>query len=259
MASASPCATDDDIGNVLLIPAAFFIVPSVITTVLRLWARRNSLGLDDWTILIAALLTIVLNTLSIVGVKHGKGRHVCALDDESIAAIGRYSWVNQIILFWALFFIKISVCLLVLRVKSTAVLRWASGLITALMFTSTIVACAGLLAECKPVSAYWNRSSGECRAPTFRIYSIWVQAGMSVVLVKTQIVVQADILPAISVLTDLVCSLLPFPILWSLQLSPRKKIAVGVLMALGAMWVLLLHMCIIEIANSFTVHSSLPF
>lgn len=252
MASPSPCATDDDIGNVLLIPAAFFIVPSVTTTALRLWARRNSLGLDDWTILIAALLTIVLNTLSIVGVKHGKGRHVCALDDESIAAIGRYSWVNQIILFWALFFIKISVCLLVLRVKSTASLRWASGLITALMITSTIVACAALLAECKPVSAYWNRSSGECRAPTFRIYSIWVQAGMSVVLVKTQIVVQADILPAISVLTDLVCSLLPFPILWSLQLSPRKKIAVGALMALGAMWVLLLDTCIIETANFFS-------
>lgn len=84
MTSPSPCATDKDIGNVLLIPAAVFIVPSVLTTILRLWARRNSLGTDDWTILIASILTIVLNALSIVGVKHGKGRHVCALDDESM-------------------------------------------------------------------------------------------------------------------------------------------------------------------------------
>lgn len=184
MASPSPCATDDNIGNVLLIPAALFIVPSVITTALRLWARRSSPGSDDWTILVAAILTIILNALSIVGVRHGKGRHVCALDDESIAAIGRYSWINQIILFWALFFVKISVCLLVLRVKSTALLRWTSGIVTALMITSTIVACAALLSECKPVSTYWNRSSGKCRAPTFRIYSIWVQAGKSVVLVE---------------------------------------------------------------------------
>jgi hypothetical protein len=235
MAFPSPCATDDDIGNVLLIPAALFIVPSVTTTALRLWARRNFLGSDDWTILVASILTIVLNALSIVGVKHGKGRHVCALDDESIAKIGRYSWINQIILFWALFFVKISVCLLVLRVKSTAILRWASGIVTALMITSTIVACAALLAECRPVSAYWNRSSGKCRAPTFRIYSIWMQAGACFVLVRKQNVVETDIRPAISVFTDLVCSLLPFPILWSLQLSPRKKIAVGVLMALGAM------------------------
>jgi hypothetical protein len=235
MASSLPCATDDNIGNILLIPAAFFIVPSAITTALRLWARRKSLGSDDWTILVAAILTIVLNALSIVGVKHGKGRHVCALDDESISEIGRYSLINQIILFWALFFIKISVCLLVLRVKSTAILRWASGIITALMITSTIVACAALLAECKPVSAYWDRGSGTCRAPTFRIYSIWVQAGTFVLWKKTWTVHGADILPAVSVFTDLVCSLLPFPILWSLQLSPRKKIAVGVLMALGTM------------------------
>jgi hypothetical protein len=45
---------------------------------------------------------------------------------------------------------------------------------------------------------------------------------------------------AVSVFTDLICSVLPFPILWSLQLSRRKKTAVGVLMALGAMWVYLM-------------------
>lgn len=235
MTSPLLCDVDENIGKVLLIPAAFFIVPSTITTALRLWARKNSLGSDDWTIFVAATLTIVLNALSIVGVRHGKGRHVCALDDESIAEIGRYSLINQIVLFWALFFIKISVCLLVLRVKSTATLRWASGVITALMITSTAIACAALLAECKPVSAYWDRGSGTCRAPTFRIYSIWVQAGESLLLLETQKVDGADILPAVSVFTDLVCSLLPFPILWSLQLSPRKKIAVGVLMALGTM------------------------
>ena len=228
-------SADGNIGNVLLIPAAIFIIPSTATTALRLWARRKSLGSDDWTILIAAVLTIVLDALSIVGVKHGKGRHVCALDEEAVAEIGRYSWINQIILFWALFFIKISVCLLVLRVKSTALLRWTSGIVTALMISSTVVACAALLAECRPVSAYWDRSSGECRAPTFRIYSIWVQAGSSVFLVNTQNILEADVFQAISVFTDLVCSLLPFSILWSLHLSPRKKIAVGLLMALGTM------------------------
>jgi hypothetical protein len=176
--SCDPLPTDDNIGNVLLIPAAVFIVPSVITTVLRLWARRNSLGSDDWTILLAAILTITMNALSIVGVTHGKGRHVCFLDDESIAEISRYSWINQIVLFWALFFIKTSICLLVLRVKSTSLLRLTSGMAIGLMVASTVVACIALLVECKPVSAYWIRSSGQCRAPSFRIYSIWIQAGM---------------------------------------------------------------------------------
>jgi hypothetical protein len=44
-----------------------------------------------------------------------------------------------------------------------------------------------------------------------------------------------DIIPGISVFTDLLCALLPFPILWDLQLCPRKKVAVGSLMALGGM------------------------
>ena len=173
-----PMLLDDNIGNILLIPAAILMVPSVITTGLRIFARKNALGRDDWTILIGACLVVILNTLSIIGIQHGKGRHVCFLEDDQISIIGKYSWINQIVLFWALFFIKASVCLLVLRVKSTAVLRWVSGVTIGLMFISTVVACAALMAECKPVSAYWNRSSGQCRAPTFRIYSIWVQACM---------------------------------------------------------------------------------
>jgi hypothetical protein len=40
---------------------------------------------------------------------------------------------------------------------------------------------------------------------------------------------------AFSVFTDLICSLLPFSILWNLQLSCRKKVVVGVLMVLGVM------------------------
>jgi hypothetical protein len=171
-----PSLTDDNIGNVLLIPAAILMVPSVITTGLRLLSRKKSLGYDDWTIMVAACLVVVLNTLSIVGVQHGKGRHVCFLEPDAIAIIGKYSWINQIVLFWALCFIKASVCLLVLRVKSTAILRWISRVTIGLMFVSTIVACAALMAECKPISAYWHRPSGQCRPPTFRIYSIWVQA-----------------------------------------------------------------------------------
>lgn len=182
MSSAGPCdplPDDDDIGNALLIPSAIFIVPTVITTALRLWARKKAFGYDDWTILIAAILTVVLNALSIRGVGHGKGRHVCFLEDDQILEIGKYSWINQIILFWALAFIKASVCLLVLRVKSTKTLRWITAATIALMVSTTVVACAALMSECRPISAYWNRSSGECRAPSFRIYSIWVQAGSS--------------------------------------------------------------------------------
>jgi hypothetical protein len=176
--SCDPRLTDDNIGNVLLIPAAIFIVPSAITTLLRLWARKSSFGSDDWTILVAAILTITLNALSIVGVRNGKGRHVCFFDYESFVEVSRYSWIDQLVFVWALFFIKISICLMVMRVKSTTAIYRLSGMVVTLMTASSIVACIALFVECTPLYAYWNRSSGQCRAPTFRIYSIWIHAGM---------------------------------------------------------------------------------
>jgi hypothetical protein len=54
--------------------------------------------------------------------------------------------------------------------------------------------------------------------------------------ITTTFVYGTDSTPAVSVLTDLTCSLMPFPILWSLQIAPRKKIGVGLLMVMGAMY-----------------------
>ncbi|GAB7334239.1 hypothetical protein MBLNU13_g06282t2 [Cladosporium sp. NU13] len=174
MSSASWCnflTTDDNIGIVLLIPAAIFIVPSTVTTAFRLWARKHSLGSDDWTIFIAAILTIVLNALSIVGVKHGKGRHVCCLGDDSIADIGR----------------------LVGQEHYTSALDFG----------------------------HRRRFNG----------NKYDGAVVNVVLQRFAFIqFGCKLLSRCSLIWRALCYLF---MLWSLQLSPRKKIAVGVVMALG--------------------------
>lgn len=231
-----PLPEDENLGSHLLMTAAILLAPTILTTILRLWARKKVPGWDDFTIAIAAVLTIALNVLSIYGVQNGKGRHVCFLHKKQILEIGKYSWINQIVLFWALFFIKMSVCLLILRVKKTKFLRLATVTIIGLMATSTCIACAALIAECRPVSAFWDRLEGECRPPDFRIYSIWVQAGKPQSKSKMSISLALLTTPiAVSVVTDLACSLLPFFILRNLQMPLRKKLAVGVLMVLGTM------------------------
>lgn len=149
-----PLPEDENLGSHLLMTAAILLAPTILTRILRLWARKKVPGWDDFTIAIAAVLTIALNVLSIYGVQNGKGRHVCFLHKKQILEIGKYSWINQIVLFWALFFIKMSVCLLILRVKKTKFLRLATVTIIGLMATSTCIACAALIAECRPVSAF---------------------------------------------------------------------------------------------------------
>lgn len=72
-----------------------------------------------------------------------------------------------------------------------------------------------LLAECNPVEKYWIPSMpGECWNTKVRIYSIYVQV-------------------AYSVITDLICTLLPIVVLWNVKIDQQLKIAVCGLMSLG--------------------------
>lgn len=73
-----------------------------------------------------------------------------------------------------------------------------------------------LLAECRPVDAYWKSESTKCWKPKVRIYSIYLQT-------------------AYSVITDLMCSLLPVYVVWGLKMNTRKKAGVVGLMSLGLM------------------------
>ncbi|KAF5649885.1 integral membrane protein [Fusarium sp. NRRL 25303] len=64
-----------------------------------------------------------------------------------------------------------------------------------------------------PVSAYWT-GVGECWNPRIRIYYIYATI-------------------AFSILTDLICSLLPVFVIWNTSLPLKTKISVWALMSLG--------------------------
>ncbi|KAK3067334.1 hypothetical protein LTR53_015868 [Teratosphaeriaceae sp. CCFEE 6253] len=221
MAASAPRPPDVDIGPMMVAVACAFLIPAIITTSLRLWirAREQVLGLDDAAIGAAAVLSIALSSLSIVAVKHGKGRHAHYLRKEQIAKISELSWVVQIVLFCALCLVKISVCLLVLRIKNTRPLRRFLYGVMALLVVTTVIPIIALCIECRPLQGFWHREMGHCHSPNFRIYSIYVQA-------------------AYSVTTDLLCSLLPILIVWNLQLALHKKVGVCVMMCMGLMYVL---------------------
>ncbi|PSS14843.1 hypothetical protein M430DRAFT_20165 [Amorphotheca resinae ATCC 22711] len=71
-----------------------------------------------------------------------------------------------------------------------------------------------LLAECSPIKTYWEPEAGTCWSPQIRIYSIYVQVGYSI-------------------LTDLICSLLPVLVLINLKIALPVKVLLCGLMSLG--------------------------
>ena len=176
-----PLPRNDNIGPILLVTSYVFIFPTVITTVLRVGVRirDKTFGADDITIALSCALAVALSALSIQAVHDGKGRHVWYLSDEQQARIGMLSWANQIVLFCTICTIKTSICLLILRIKDSSWLKWTLYTIIALLVFTNLIPIIALIVECHPVQKFWNRTmkQGNCNAPDFRIYSIYVQSG----------------------------------------------------------------------------------
>ncbi|KAK5002057.1 hypothetical protein LTR28_011881, partial [Elasticomyces elasticus] len=115
----------------------------------------------------------------IVGVRAGNGRHRAYLSVPAYQHVNFLGWLTQLILFPTIGLLKTSICLLILRIKSTKHLKWfLSGIILGLFLTNGLCFLV-LLAECSPVQAYWVPGSGHCWNPKIRIYSIYLQVGIT--------------------------------------------------------------------------------
>ncbi|KAF1841240.1 uncharacterized protein K460DRAFT_421046 [Cucurbitaria berberidis CBS 394.84] len=206
----------DDKGPAIVAVSVVFTTIAFITTILRLWVRkgRRALGVDDYTVTAAMCLTIVEAALTIQAVTRGKGKRGKYLSKGEREYINMYSWYAQHVLFAAMALVKISVCLLVTRIKNSKQMKWLTGVVITVLCTSALECSIVLLAQCRPISAHWRPAAGKCWPAKVRIYSIYVQAGLSIT-------------------TDLICSALPIVIMWNVQLPFRKKVSIWVLMAMG--------------------------
>jgi hypothetical protein len=171
---------NDDAGPTLLAISIFVLVLVLTTTALRITVRANrrALGGDDYTIAAASLLTIGRVTCQIISVPHGNGRHREFLSIEDYQYVNFLTWLTQLFLFPILCLLKISVCLLVLRIKSTKRLRYCLWALIVLLILTTLLPDIVLLAQCDPVSAYWTSQQDKCWTPNVRIYSIYLQTCM---------------------------------------------------------------------------------
>lgn len=176
-----PLPPDENKGIILLALTCTLTSIAIVMTALRCWVRRvyHQLGWDDYLIAITTLLAVARMGLQIVGVKHGNGRHIWYLSDQQYEWIVRSSWYTQLILFPAICLLKISICLLLLRIFSTRAIEWWLYAMMAGLVITNLEPIIVLLAECSPIKTYWEPEAGTCWSPQIRIYSIYVQVGAS--------------------------------------------------------------------------------
>lgn len=176
---STPSESDDKGPAFLTLTIVLFSI-SITTTILRVWVRkaRYTLGWDDYTIALTALLTTARTGIQIDSVRHGNGKHKVFLSTRDYQYVNMETWYTQVLLFITITLLKTSICMLILRIKKDKKLKYCLyGIITGLVLTNGLVFIV-LLAECSPVKRYWNPDAGgHCWDAKVRIYSIYLQAG----------------------------------------------------------------------------------
>jgi hypothetical protein len=152
---------------------------SVIMTGVRCWVRRanRQLGLDDCMIVEATILAIARMIVQILSVRKGNGRHVWYLTTEEYEWIVMSDCYTQLLIYPSICLLKMSICILLLRSFSAAVVKWWLYALMAGLVITNLEIFIVMLAECRPVRATWKPAVGKCWSFNIRIYSIWVQAG----------------------------------------------------------------------------------
>ncbi|KAK1709752.1 uncharacterized protein BDZ83DRAFT_591781 [Colletotrichum acutatum] len=206
---------NEDVGPISFSLALALTIFLVITTGLRLWARsaNRKLGWDDLTIALAGATAIIRFAFVVLQWKRGNGRHRVYLSDHDYMIINMYGWWGQMLLFISVAFLKVSICLLILRIKDSKVLKCLLHVIMAGVLITNFGVVIILIAECQPIG-FWRGKSAVCWPTHIRIYFIYATI-------------------AYSVLTDLICSLLPLVVIWNVKIPRRTKISVCCLMGLG--------------------------
>lgn len=113
----------------------------------------------------------------------------------------------------SLIFVKSSICFALLRIATNRGIRQFLYFIIFLSFCCGFITMVACLAICVPLSASWT-GVGKCAAP-YVIKYVAVYTTVS------------------SIVTDFSCSILPYVILWNLQMDRKLKFGLAAILSLG--------------------------
>ena len=112
--------------------------------------------------------------------------------------------------------IKASICVTLLRIADARRrFVWTIYGVIGLSVVATIIFIAGVANICHPITAVWGETTGKC--------NFEVNSSVSFVF------------SAVSIVTDWTLAILPAILLWNIQMKPRVKFSVMIVLGLAAL------------------------
>lgn len=122
----------------------------------------------------------------------------------------------QVFFLSGLVFIKVSICLTLLRI---AVIKWHRTTLWVLIVitvVSTIFVDFYILLQCRPIAATWGEVPGTCLSSTITVSITFI-------------------ISAFNLVTDITTALLPFLMLKDVQMTKQQKTAIISILSLGVL------------------------
>lgn len=197
-----------------------FVSMAFVATALRVYVRLRivrSFGWDDAWMVAAMCTHVMFATCAIGGVHYGTGRYFKELNDEEIYKAMRYWWLCYIAYCLTMIAAKISIGLFLLRVTVSQIQRRIIYTAMGLTVLTGVLFFFVTLLQCSPVSFFWNKhQTGTC-------------LNIDVIIALT------FFYSAISALCDFTFGLMPFWLVWGLNMRKSEKMALIPILSMGCM------------------------
>ncbi|MCJ1251755.1 hypothetical protein MMC30_008993 [Trapelia coarctata] len=214
-----PAGGDHDNGPVLMGVCLALTAVSALCVSLRCYARlcmRHNFGWDDTLIVLAMVSLIIGTALVVLAVQvGGMGRHLYYLPDPGLQLSAALKWSTfyQIDIIVGALLTKLSIGLFILRIKNDKKTRYIIGFTMVLMTSASLAGVVVVSVACVPLKKIWIPSiAGKCLPPDL---------------------VPGYFQPLVALVTDIVLTVSPIAILWNVQISRERKVAICVIMSLG--------------------------
>ncbi|KAF2245788.1 hypothetical protein BU26DRAFT_607965 [Trematosphaeria pertusa] len=197
---------------------------SFVFVAMRLMARFSiaGVGIDDWCMLITWIVFLPLTILLSILCFEGGTRHLSYLsqDPAHVVYVVKMNWVAQPLAIFCLGSGKIAVAFLIVRLLNRASVwkRWSLYVASAWTMINTILMIIFTFVQCEDPAALWDPS---VKSRT-KCWDTRVQSSFSIYGA------------AVHSLIDFYLALLPVTLVWGLQTSLRKRIALCALLGCGS-------------------------
>ncbi|KAJ5113681.1 hypothetical protein N7456_002215 [Penicillium angulare] len=223
MAGASAAIDDQSQGPTILAVCWLLVALPGLMVALRLWCKlglsRRGFGFDDGLIVVSWIILLCYTALITKAVQMGVvGRHVAAIEDpEKVPPALKLVYISYVIIILGCVWSKTSFAFTLMRIVTRT---WMKALLWFIIVTMNAImwlTAICYLAQCNPAAALWNvklMATAKCW-PTNVFETIALTAG------------------AYSGCMDFVLALLPWMVLWGLEMKKREKIGIALAMSMG--------------------------